>query len=252
MPNNTNFITTSFLELDNEQYDYTDFTVDGHDNITWHKPAYAVYENTLNVSVPADYVPRILPATMDEKKCDPNLSLFINSFSQALRTIDYWLDNSAKKTRSQTAHAVDDWVNTCEKLCTDCRLDNTWPVPAFYPWYLLDINRSSSIFFTFIEHECNLPFSIAKNTIPIATSYWESVLQDWKYLTTTKFIPNKAPITKCPALRGFLHKINLWDALGASPGMEWVQNQIGRDFTNFANNPTKAESRDLPPTLSKN
>ena len=227
------YILTSFTELDDSQFNYSDYSVGGSGAIEWFHPSYAVFENPLNIIAPDNYKPRELPTPMEAKKEDPKLFFFINNFAKALRIVDFWLEHSDSGMSSRTGDAVEDWISTCCKLLSYFRLNNSWPVPAFLPWYKSNIARSTPIFLTFIERELNLPYAIARNAIPNAVYHWQELVNDWTKLTTEKFLPFNAPFPKCSALRGFLYEINLWDSLGTSPRMDRLQIKLRDDYITF-------------------
>jgi len=227
------YIFTSFIELNNNHFNYSDYTVKGNGTIKWFHPAHTEFENPLNVIILDNYKYRELWATMQAKSKDPKLFFFIDNFIQALWIVDYWLENSDRGMSSRTGFAMDDWISTCCKLPQHFRINNTWTIPAFLPWYKISIAQSTPIFLTFIEQKLDLPYAIARNAIPTRIAYSLEMVKDWEQNTNEFFTPHNAPFPKCSAIRGFLYKISLWDPLGASPRIERGQNKLRDDYIIF-------------------
>ena len=135
------YILTSFIELNDSQFNYSDYTVKGNGSIEWFYPSYAKFENSLNIIAPDNYKPRDLPTMMKAKREDPMLFFIINNFTKALRIVDFWLEHYDAGVSSRTDNTVEDWISTCCKLLNCFRLNNSWPIPAFLPWYKSNIAR---------------------------------------------------------------------------------------------------------------
>ena len=89
-----NYILTLFIKLDDSQFNYSDYSVEGNGAITWFHPSYAKFENPLNITTPNNYKPRDLPTMMESKRKDPKLFFFIDNFAKALQIVDFWLEYS--------------------------------------------------------------------------------------------------------------------------------------------------------------
>ena len=194
------YILTSFIELDDYQFNYSDYTVEGDRTIKWIHPTYAEFENPLSIIILDNYEPRELLTTMQAKREDPKLFFFINNFIQALLIVDYWLENSNMGMSSRTRFAMDDWVSMCCKLTQQFRIDDTWTIPAFLPWYKISITQSTPIFLTFIKQKLDLPYAIARNTIPTAITYWWEMVKDSEKNATEVFTPHNAPFQNAQPL----------------------------------------------------
>ena len=72
------------MELDDNLFNYSDYTVDGNGEVEWFKPDYAKFENTLGITVPKDYKERPLPSTMENRKNNIKVYFYIESFSLTL------------------------------------------------------------------------------------------------------------------------------------------------------------------------
>ena len=78
------YIITLCMELNDNIFNYSIYTVDGNGEIDWFKPDYAEFENTLRITVPEDYKERPLPSTMENRKDYIRVYFYIESFSSAL------------------------------------------------------------------------------------------------------------------------------------------------------------------------
>ena len=52
-----NYILTLFIKLDDSQFNYSDYFVEGNGAITWFHPSSAEFENPLNITTPNNYKP---------------------------------------------------------------------------------------------------------------------------------------------------------------------------------------------------
>ena len=136
-----NYILTSFTELNDSQFNYSDYTIEGSGAIKWFHPSYAEVENSLNIITPDNYKPKDLPTMMEAKREDPKIFFFINNlptmmeanredpklfffidnFAKALWIVDFWLEYTDTGTSSSTGDAVEDWISTCCSLLNNFR-----------------------------------------------------------------------------------------------------------------------------------
>ena len=124
---------------------------------------------------------------MKLKREDPKLLFFIDNFVKALWIVDFWLEHSDTGMLSTTGDtSVEVWISTCCILRNNFRLDNSWTIPAFLPWYKANVAPSTPIFLTFIKCELNLPCTITRNAISTAITYWQEMVKDWDKLTFEK------------------------------------------------------------------
>jgi len=239
------------MELNDDLFNYSNYAVDGNGEIDWFKPDYAKFENTLGITVPENYKERPLPSNMENRKDDIKVYIYIESFSSTLQTIDYWLDNSNQGRSSDTSHTIDGWIKTCSSLLKSNRLNNTWQVPAVLPWYWTNITRVTPIFLTFIELILNLPYAIARNAIPAASTYWYKMLEDWKSLSSNKFIPKIHPSQNVTPFMNFSMKSNYGTLSTLAP--EWRNTKLQSEINtlNLSTNQTyknNSEKKTSPPS----
>ena len=79
-----NYIITSFMELDDDLFNYSHYAVDGNGEIEWFKPDYAKFENTLRITVLENYKERPLLSNMENRTDDIKVYFYIESFSSTL------------------------------------------------------------------------------------------------------------------------------------------------------------------------
>jgi len=199
-----NYIITSFMELDDNLFNYSDYTVDGNGEVEWFKPDYAKFENTLGITVPKDYKERPLPSTMENRKNNIKVYFYIESFSLTLWTVNCWLSNSDQGRSSGTSHTIDNWIKTCSNLLQSHRLENNWPVPAYWT----NFTRVTPIFLTFIELILDLPYAI-----PAASAYWYNMLKDWKSLSMhpdATILSKSISMKELTGLQSMNKRVQLW------------------------------------------
>ena len=81
-----NYILTSFIELDDFQFNNSNYTVkNGNETIEWFHPSYTEFENILSTLLPPDnYEPKDPSTMMEAKREDPKLFFIIDNFAKAL------------------------------------------------------------------------------------------------------------------------------------------------------------------------
>ena len=163
------FIITTLLELPEDQIRYA---VDGEGNVKWCKPEYTMFNNTWYISPPLDHLPLTLPIEMLPYCEHPELKHFIKWFWEA-KTTHQSLDRIQHKKKKRRAPPED--LLTWERICINLfkykilmTSPNTtlknyytkWPILAYFPWYIMNIKESSTLYFEFLKHQIVIPGAI--------------------------------------------------------------------------------------------
>ena len=148
------YITSIKLKSDQAAY-----TIDGHGNIMWYKPKYTTFSNMWKVSLQKSPKTPSLPTEMAPYNEHEYLKDFIGRFTKAKQFIKQWMECEKHSSKFELTKELLKWEATSTKLFLSkiksnyawdnkrCR-NADWPILAYLPWYITDVQESSKIFFS--------------------------------------------------------------------------------------------------------
>ena len=155
----------------------------------------------------SDYPVPKFPSSLEPRRNDPNICIFIANFTEPRCTIKYWNKQATPEDIMQDTTDLKEWICTCKVvLAENENLENSWPILAYFNWYNNDILTSSNNILNLILQINNIPFAVRKSTVNI----WFTKIKEWCIKSTDKFNEVQASFPKCDILHAFLYEATLW------------------------------------------
>ena len=180
-----------------------------NNKIIWKTPSYAIYGRLTKLVVPAGYTPEAHPNSHIELLDKEEYHFFIERYLKAWKEIHFWQfkvqneDWGVQRGAIEKAlvqKSVDHWIASVNVLIINPYLDDGWPTPAFYQWYIADLKTMSAYFVGRVQINekvwcgCYRGHQINTKSFDSRVS---TEIDAWEQCAESVFLPNGAPFVKC-------------------------------------------------------
>ena len=180
-----------------------------NNKIIWKTPSYAIYGRLTKLVFPAGYTPEVHPSSHIELLDKEEYHFFIERYLKAWKEIHFWQfkvqneDWGVQRGAIEKAlvqKSVDHWIASVNALIINPYLDDGWPTPAFYQWYIADLKTMSAYFVSRVQINekvwcgCYRGHQINTKSFDSRVS---TEIDAWEQCAESVFLPNGAPFVKC-------------------------------------------------------